>query len=161
MVKTSCQSAFVCILQPGKELRLDALHLIHFFGFANANEPEGEEGRYPGSIEDTRHECKKNRPWEELDKLTQRTGDNTGHREEHTTYRHRRERHRHEEQTGADIGCVPTRMMAIQIIGVTVNDNDRVIDDHTEHEDEGRQRDSIQFDTRDVHQSDTDRGADR
>ena len=50
-------------------------------------------------------------------------------------------------------------MMTIQVVGVAVNDNNRIINDHSEHEDEGRQRDRIQFDTCDIHQADTDRRA--
>ena len=52
-------------------------------------------------------------------------------------------------------------MTSLQQVRIAVYDDDRVIDDHSEHEDECRQSDGIQFNTGNVHQADTDSGADR
>ena len=50
-------------------------------------------------------------------------------------------------------------MVSVQVVGVSVDHNDRVIDDHSEYEDERRQGDGIQFDAGDIHQGNTYRGA--
>ena len=51
-------------------------------------------------------------------------------------------------------------MTTRQEVRIAVYDDDRVIDNHSQNEDESRQCDGVQFDTRDIHQADTDSRAD-
>ena len=96
MVKTSGQSFLIARLQPGEETILDAFHSVQFIGFAQTDKTEREERCHPGRVENTGDEGIEDRPWEILDKFTQRSRDDAGHGEEHTAYRHCGEGHRHE-----------------------------------------------------------------
>ena len=52
-------------------------------------------------------------------------------------------------------------MTALQEVGIAINDDHRVVHDHSQYEDESSQRNGIQLNTSQVHHAYTDRGADR
>ena len=149
------QQAVVRTLQPGEEQLLNFLKPRGTLATAT-DKLRGEIRCHPCGVEDTGTQRKQHREREELHKLAQRSGDDLGHREEHTRNGAGSQTHRHEQLPRADRSRVPTRPTAVQQVGISVDNNHRVVHDHTQHKDQCRQGDRVQFDTGEVHQSDTD-----
>ena len=96
-----------------------------------------------------------------MHEIAQRSLDDARHREEHAGDGSRGDEHGHEEFLGTAHGGIEGLVALAQLVDVTVDIDDGVVDNHAEYDNQGGQSHCIQLNAKKIHQPDAHGCADR
>ncbi len=153
------------VVAPLKTVEQDILEsgddVLRTFLLGCLYEPDLQRGNDKHGVGERGHQREGDYPWECGYEIAEVAGNYAGHREEHGAYGESRHEHRREELLGTGSGRIERRRPAAKVVHVAVHRDDGVIHNHSEHDDERRERDGVQADAEHIHKGDGDGRADR
>ena len=140
------------LLHPADEVLTGGLGFADEVGFQDGHDGNG--------IDDGHHQRNGDDPGEQLDEVAQIARDDVLRRIEHQADGQRSGEGGHKEFLGAGTGRVGAPKPLSQLVHVAVHRDDGIIDNHSQHDDERRQRHRVELHAREVHDGYGDGGDD-
>ena len=109
------------------------------------------------SHEQRGHQVDGNRNGEVVQEIAFLSGACEQQRKENGADAGRSQQHGHKVGRNAAAGGMPAAYSLVQVFQITVDDDDRIVHDHAEHYDQGRQRNRIEWDADQIHDAHRDK----
>ena len=125
------------------------------------DEQDFQRGNDEHGVGQRGHQREEYRPGEKLHEFAQRSCDDARHREKHGGDSQGGNRDWHEQLLGTAHSGIKRFVALAQFVDIAVDVDDGVVHNHAEHDDEGGECHSIQFNAKEIHHPDAEGGADR
>ena len=105
-------------------------------GLHDRDDQHLEEGDHQHGQQQRDHQIDRHRPGEEIQEVAEHARQGEEQRIEDHADADRRQQQRGEELAGALDGGIPARIASSEVVEIAVDDDDRVVDDHAQHDDQ-------------------------
>lgn len=160
MAETEVEEFGIAVLESVEEDFLDFFERTHLNFFLRFDEKEGEERDDPDGKEYAAGKSDEDCPGEKFDEVAEIAREQFEHGEEHAADGGGGENHGDEQLAGGLCGTIPAGIAFVEQIGIAVDDDDGIVNDHTQNDNHGGEGDGVEFDAEKEHDAETDSGAD-